>query len=634
MVADQLQNLVLNGSQQRWETTLVLVGSLRSPSSCVAQDAVNAPLTQVDRVTSLETIRHDETKAMRFAKSHCFENHSVVPQKVLLGEALRHGVGNVTVAGIRREADLQHVIRREVEGRVLATTHEVLAEEREMLRFAREGRGKASALNPNWTIQRDWLNEDQRAAVQHVLNAPDVLMMIRGGAGVGKTSLMQEAVAGIEANGTKVFTFAPSSRASREVLKAEGFDATTVAELLNNKELQQKIEGQVVWIDEAGLLGSITLKKVTDLAQQKNARVILSGDWRQHGSVERGAAMRLLEQEGGIQPAIVRHIQRQTGAYREAIALLAEGNTLEGMQAINRLGWIREINDADTRYTEMAKEFAEILKSGETVLATAPTHAEGDRLTESIRGELREQGYIQGESRSFLRLKKLQLTKAEKEDGERLAEADILAFHQNAKGVRRGQRIDAKSPSAKALRKHAARFDAYQRQEMKLAVGDLVRITQNGKTKCGAHRLSNGKVYRINGFSAGGDIQLANGWVVDRDYGFLAPGYVLTSHSAQGATVDRVLVAESSMSLPAASREQAYVSLSRARYGATVYTDSKAALFEAVSRHDPRITATELTSPEIKVETRRSRMTRLSQQPQEREAQQKTMQPERSYGRG
>jgi molybdopterin-guanine dinucleotide biosynthesis protein len=68
--------------------------------------------------------------------------------------------------------------------------------------------------------------------------------MLLGGAGTGKTTLMQQAVAAIEAGGHKVFTFAPSAEASRKVLRDEGFSsATTVAELLVNTKLQAETKG-------------------------------------------------------------------------------------------------------------------------------------------------------------------------------------------------------------------------------------------------------------------------------------------------------------------------------------------------------------------------------------------------------
>ena len=122
----------------------------------------------------------------------------------------------------------------------------------------------------------------------------------------------------------------------------------------------------------------------------------------------------------------------------------------------------------------------------------------------------------------------------------------------------------------------------------------MVRITQNGLSTDGKHRLNNGALYRIKSFDAEGNIVLDNGWHVGRDFGHLAYGYVVTSHSSQGKTIDRVFVGQSSESFPASSREQFYVSASRAKERVTIYTDDKHELLDAVSRSDERLSATEL----------------------------------------
>ncbi|MBC7853467.1 MAG: hypothetical protein IAF94_08530, partial [Pirellulaceae bacterium] len=54
----------------------------------------------------------------------------------------------------------------------------------------------------------------------------------------------------------------------------------------------------------------------------------------------------------------------------------------------------------------------------------------------------------------------------------------------------------------------------------------------------------------------------------------------------------------SSDSFPASSREQFYVSASRARESVTVYTDDKEALREAISHSDERLSAMDLFHPE------------------------------------
>jgi ATP-dependent exoDNAse (exonuclease V) alpha subunit len=62
-------------------------------------------------------------------------------------------------------------------------------------------------------------------------------------------------------------------------------------------------------------------------------------------------------------------------------------------------------------------------------------------------------------------------------------------------------------------------------------------------------------------------------------------GYTSTSHAAQGATVDRVIVNMDTMrSDQLVNREQFYVSISHGRFDAQIYTNDKQALRNAVAR--------------------------------------------------
>ncbi len=512
----------LSELQQRWLERLDVdeVATLEYVTATARQ---SAPVAEI----------HRESEAMGFARLHCFERDSVVPKRKVLTEALRFGLGDVNVDETHRQYEQHRMITRTMDGRQWATTPEILIEEADMLAWAKDGKRSEQALNSSWTIRRDWLNEDQRRAIGHILTSNDRLIMLRGGAGTGKTALMKEAIDGIEAAGKHVFSFAPSAEASRGVLAKEGIEATTVAELLVNQDLQKSLRNNVVWIDEAGLLGTRTLKRVMDIADEQNARVVLSGDWRQHGSVEAGAAMRLLEQQGGIAPALVKKIQRQDGEYREAVALLAEGRSDEGLEALDRLGWVHEIENRDERMDLMATRYANGVDAGETVLAVAPTHAEADLLHDRIRKELQNREIVGSDEREFEQLKPLRFTEAEKSDSEQLGNGDLAVFHQKSKEFEKDSRIEINSDNAPGLTKYAKRFEVYRRQKTRLSKGDLVRITRNGKTKDKKHSLNNGSVYRIKSFNKQGDLVLDNGWTIDRNYGFIGSGYVSTSHASQ-----------------------------------------------------------------------------------------------------
>ena len=91
---------------------------------------------------------------------------------------------------------------------------------------------------------------------------------------------------------------APSSP-SVEVLKAQGFaNADTLQQFLVNRDLQQAAVGQVLWVDEAGFLSVRQMLELQEFAVEHNCRLVLTGDTKQHHSVERGDALRILERSG------------------------------------------------------------------------------------------------------------------------------------------------------------------------------------------------------------------------------------------------------------------------------------------------------------------------------------------------
>ncbi len=135
---------------------------------------------------------------------------------------------------------------------------------------------------------------------------------------------------------------------------------------------------------------------------------------------------------------------------------------------------------------------------------------------------------------------------------------DLLQFHQNAPGYKKGSRLIV-GEGVKPPTELANRFEVYRPTQFALAVGDRVRVTAGGKTKDGKHRLSNGSLLTVQGFTKRGDIIVDHGWVIDRDFGHLTHGYAVTSHASQGVTVDKVFVGVSSESFPATYQRTAYV---------------------------------------------------------------------------
>src|SRR5437762_4482761 len=61
----------------------------------------------------------------------------------------------------------------------------------------------------------------------------------------------------------------------------------------------------------ASQIGGRQMLDLMRLARERNARVILSGDTRQHGAVETSDALRAIERHSGVRPVELHAIRRQ-----------------------------------------------------------------------------------------------------------------------------------------------------------------------------------------------------------------------------------------------------------------------------------------------------------------------------------
>lgn len=600
-----------------------------------------ARLSDDDKAAMSEARRGQETtsleagQAMDFALSHCFERGSAITEKQLLRTALARSVGTASVDEVKQELARDNIIGRQRLGQRWVTTEEVLHEEIAMTDFARNGRGRRHKLGgAAGTPQLDpELSAEQRKAAMVILNSTDVVTSLQGGAGTGKTTMLQATVKAIKATGKDVFPCAPSAEAV-QVLREDGFEnAETVERLLIDPKMQERVKGGVLLVDEAGLLSVKDMKRLFDVAKQQDARVLLSGDSKQHSAVYRGDALRILEKDAGLRVGRLSQIRRQTNEkYRNAVKAISEGGTVgkdgrtglqSGIEMLDRMGAIIEA-PGENRFRQIAEDYtavtAERKANGKlkSALAVSPTHREGDKVTEAIRESLKEAGTVSGKERSFLSLRSLNLTEAQRGDAREYAEGAIVRFHQDLRGFKSGERVTvvgAKAGRVSIQRENghldflplqeAKKFQLFTAGEVAIAKGDKLRLTYGGqareskgllgKTK---NKVNNGQIYEVAGFTRDGDIKLSNGYVLPKDYGGITHGYVVTSHASQGKTVDAVLIAMGHESLAAASREQFYVSVSRGREWVRLYSDDKAAMLDAVQASGARLSATELMQAE------------------------------------
>jgi conjugative relaxase-like TrwC/TraI family protein len=560
--------------------------------------------------------KFDAQQAIDFALSHTLERKSVVSEKELMTIALKRGIGSTTPEQLQQElssrSDLLYQTNKKTRETVF-TTQEAIDEESKLRDSARSGKNQFEPINANYKIQNELLNREQATAVKHVLSSKDFITVVAGGAGTGKTWSIKEVAEGIKGKGVNFGAFAPSSAASRQVQRDDGFEnATTIADLLQSKKLQDSVKNGVIWLDEAGMVGNQTMNQVIEVAKEQNARILLTGDIKQHGSVERGDALRILEQFGGVKPAMISKIQRQKNTdYRNAVKSISNGDIKKGFKSLDEMGAIKESDSFDEAKDRIAEEYSNSVKEKENVLIVATTHAQGRAVTETIRDKLKTDGLLKGKEQSFKVQKNLSYTDAEKQDVTNYAKGMVVQFHQNVKGgIQRGEKYEVRGRDEKGniriapegkedtlkLPMHKSKhFSVYSTEELSLAKGDQIRITQNGFSN-EKKRLNNGNILSVKGFDRKGNIIASTGKndvVIDKTFGNLTHGYYTTSPASQGKSVNRVIIMQSSMTGRAASKEQFYVSASRGKFAISIHTDDKRSLLDSVQRSSARMTATE-----------------------------------------
>jgi ATP-dependent exoDNAse (exonuclease V) alpha subunit len=160
----------------------------------------------------------------------------------------------------------------------------------------------------------------------------------------------------------------------------------------------------------------------------------------------------------------------------------------------------------------------------------------------------------------------------------------VVAVENDALKVQRADGSERFFP----LGQDSALFDVGEKRKLKMAAGDKLLLQSNWQK-----RFVNGELVEVRTIQ-GDSVVLTDGRVIPANYRTFTHGYAITSHAAQGKTVDEVLVVASSRSLPAINQQQFYVSISRGREACRVFTDDAEMLRSHVTRSSARLAAVEV----------------------------------------
>jgi ATP-dependent exoDNAse (exonuclease V) alpha subunit len=375
--------------------------------------------------------------------------------------------------------------------------------------------------------------------------------------------------------------------------------------------------GRQLWIvDESSLLATRPVNQILKAARQAGVeRLVFVGDQRQHHAIEAGAPLRQFL-AANMAVAELQVIRRQRDPeLKRAVELAAMGKPGDALEMLQQQNRVSEIADASVRYRQIATAYLQGHEAGQKTLVVSPGNDERRALNQAIRDLLVSHGHVASHGREHGILRARDLTQAQTHYARNYTEGDVIHFSRAhpRQGIAKDSylTVAAINRAANTLTLRAgdgahieispARWQGVQVyiwEQRTLAVGDRLQFRIHDKK----HKVANGEFATIAelshkqaklSFDHKRDLALPLAQLRHVDY-----GYASTSHAAQGATVDRVIVNIDSMrSAQLVNRRQFYVSISRARHDAKIYTDDLQALRRAIAREPRKAVALENLKP-------------------------------------
>jgi len=552
-------------------------------------------------------------EAVHWAEEHLFDRNSVVMEYQVWQEALGRARGEGFSVGELTEFTRQRGYIRDGERPSEVTLRDVLLREWEIVQTAKDGVAACHPLVANPRPVKATLDDEQRKALDALLASTNAVSVFRGGAGTGKSYVLRELVEQLQESGRRAVVLAPQRQQVMDMEKAGLPSPSTVANFLLKGELAT---GAVVVVDEAGQIGGRQMLEMLRLARDRGARVILSGDTRQHGAVEASDALLAIERHSGVKPVELHRIRRQDPAlgrdyeernqiraYRKAVESAAAGKVSESFGRLDKMGAVVACGLTD-QADKLADEYLRLTERDASGVVVSQTWAEVHRVNLRIRDALKAKGLLGTNDTVVQALDRLDLTNAQKRDERFYPKDAVVVFNQKirqaepgAKGkvagiVKAGVLVEVAGRFVTVSNKMLDRISVCLPRELALASGDRLHVKANRKLVSGG-LVTNGELVTVKAVCADGGIELTDGRVLDREFREFLPGYAVTSYGSQGKTVDYVLFSDSTIKA-ATSAQQWYVTISRGRRGIRIFTPDKEQLRENVTRSGHRPLALEL----------------------------------------
>ena len=254
------------------------------------------------------------------------EGHCCVPAGAAYQEAARllHLDGELVMTAGRSAVEigeLPSVVWRDRLFLYLPSLYEAETESRHRVGLLLRAPYLGSAVLAIQKFEREHhltLAAEQKEAVESAMSSG--LLIITGGPGTGKTTLIQAILTAAEQHGKKVRLMAPTGRAAKRLSLASGRNADTIHKALEAERHGDKtffarnesepLKEDLIIVDEASMMDMLLFYRLL-CALKEGARLVLVGDTDQLPPVGPGAPLKDLIAWGDVPVVRLQHIFRQ-----------------------------------------------------------------------------------------------------------------------------------------------------------------------------------------------------------------------------------------------------------------------------------------------------------------------------------
>ncbi|HYE99719.1 MAG TPA: ATP-dependent RecD-like DNA helicase [Planctomycetota bacterium] len=265
-------------------------------------------------------------------QEHAAQGHVCFPQGALIESAVK--LLDIPEDILRRALDGEiacgRLVRDTVRGMevvYLAALHRAETAVAESLRALREGPPALPVLDVDDAIGKAeadiglTLAPSQRAALRVALGSK--VLVVTGGPGVGKTTLVNSLLKILHAGLRKVLLAAPTGRAARRLAETTGWEAKTLHRLLEvdastgqfKRTRDNPLEADVVVLDEASMVDVVLMHQLLRAIPARTS-LVLVGDVDQLPSVGPGTVLRDIIDSGAVPVVRLTEVFRQAAASR------------------------------------------------------------------------------------------------------------------------------------------------------------------------------------------------------------------------------------------------------------------------------------------------------------------------------